>query len=166
MRLGMNAIALYVTVGVTAGLMGVGCAPTVQAPAVQAPAVQVGLANAPALGGTRIADTRVHDVISNGPDSCGRRLDPNAGPLRYRLPPCQGESVSTTVSSSASTSVSTTATAPVAWVGPDDATSQEWMEHYHFGWPCKPSKPQALKGRMVLAWSPVLSPPERACGLQ
>jgi hypothetical protein len=162
MRQGMNAIALCVTVGVTAGWLGMGCAPAVQAPVVQVPVLQVGLANAPALGGTPIADTRVHDVISNGPDSCGRRLDPNAGPLRYRLPPCASESVSATVS----TPVSTRAVAPVAWVGQDDATSQEWMEHYHFGWPCKPSKQQALKGRMVLAWSPVLSPPERACGLQ
>lgn len=165
MRLEMTAIGLYVTVSVTAGFMGVGCGPAVQAPAaqvpasqgaaVQMPALQVGLANAPALGGSPIADARVHDVISDGKDSCGRRLDPNAGPLRYRVFPCPGESAPAT------------AVAPVAWSAtPDDSPSQEWMEHYHFGWPCKPSKHQALKGRMVLAWSPVLSPPERACGLQ
>jgi hypothetical protein len=48
--------------------------------------VQPGLANAPTWGGTTLADPRVHDVIANGPDSCGRKLDP--GPLRYRVIPC------------------------------------------------------------------------------
>jgi len=47
---------------------------------------QAGLSNAPALGGPTAIDSRVHDAIANGPDSCGRRLDP--GPLRYRIPPC------------------------------------------------------------------------------
>jgi hypothetical protein len=36
--------------------------------------VQPGLANAPQLGGTTLADPRVHDVIANGPDSHGRKL--------------------------------------------------------------------------------------------
>src|ERR1700730_819615 len=49
-------------------------------------AVQPGLANAPSLGGTALAEPGVHDVIANGPDSCGRKLDP--GPLRYRVIPC------------------------------------------------------------------------------
>jgi hypothetical protein len=47
--------------------------------------VQSGLANAPALGGSTIVDPRVHDVIANGPDSCGR-LD--LGSQRNRIPPC------------------------------------------------------------------------------
>jgi hypothetical protein len=49
-------------------------------------AVQPGLANAPALGGSTLAAPSVHDAIANGPDSCGRKLDP--GPLRYRVVPC------------------------------------------------------------------------------
>jgi hypothetical protein len=48
--------------------------------------VQPGLTNAPQLGGTTIVDPRVHDVIANGPDSCGRNMD--SGPLRYRVIPC------------------------------------------------------------------------------
>jgi hypothetical protein len=39
--------------------------------------VQMGLANAPRLGETTLADSRVHDAIANGPDSCGRKLDPS-----------------------------------------------------------------------------------------
>ena len=48
--------------------------------------LQSGLANAPQLGGAAVADPRVHDVITNGHDSCGRKLDP--GPLRGRIPAC------------------------------------------------------------------------------
>jgi hypothetical protein len=109
-----------------------------------APTGQLGLANAPGLGGTRIGDTRVHDVISNGPDSCGRRLEPNQGPLRYRLPPCQSEAVPGTTANG------------IPPVARDDAGAQRWMKHYYFGWPCK-ARHGALAQGEVLAWSPELS---------
>jgi hypothetical protein len=51
--------------------------------------VQPGLANAPQLGGTTIADPRVHDVITNGPDSrpAPTRSSVRAPPLEpLRLP--------------------------------------------------------------------------------
>lgn len=48
----------------------------------------VGLANAPSLinGGT--PETRVHDVIANGPDSCERSAFPQGEVLKGHLPPC------------------------------------------------------------------------------
>jgi hypothetical protein len=50
--------------------------------------VQVGLANAPLLinGGT--PETRVHDVIANGHDSCERSAFPPGEVLRGEIPPC------------------------------------------------------------------------------
>jgi hypothetical protein len=50
--------------------------------------VQVGLANAPLLinGGT--PETRVHDVIANGHDSCERSAFPPGEVLRGQIPPC------------------------------------------------------------------------------
>jgi hypothetical protein len=52
---------------------GLGCGPTVEA----------GLANAPSSRRSS-PPRRQHDVISNGPESCG---DKQPGE-RYRLPPC------------------------------------------------------------------------------
>jgi hypothetical protein len=49
--------------------------------------VQVGLANAPWLGG-ETPETRVHDVIANGHDSCERSAFPQGGVLRGQIPPC------------------------------------------------------------------------------
>lgn len=49
--------------------------------------VKAGLANAPKLGTWRTGDTRVHDVISNGDDSCGEG-GVNRSPLRGHYPPC------------------------------------------------------------------------------
>jgi len=49
--------------------------------------VQVGLANAPWLGGATI-ETRVHDAIANGRDSCERSAFPEGGVLRGQVPPC------------------------------------------------------------------------------
>lgn len=56
------------------------------APLACATTVHPGLANAPALGGSPVADVAVHDVVANGPDSCERKLGP--GPLRYQVPSC------------------------------------------------------------------------------
>jgi hypothetical protein len=106
--------------------------------------VHPGLANAPGLGGTRIVDARVHDVIANGQDSCGRRLEPDPGPLRYRLPPCRHESAPGP------------STALVPANPRDGGGGQQWMEHYHFGWPCKARK-EALANGEVVAWSPAFS---------
>jgi hypothetical protein len=115
-------------------LASLGCTPTVHA----------GLANAPGLGGTRIADTRLHDVIANGQDSCGRPLEPNSGPLRYRLPPCRREGVPAT------------SAALVPSGEGDDSVELHWMEHYYFGWPCK-ARQEALANGVALAWSPAFS---------
>jgi hypothetical protein len=52
--------------------------------------VQPGLANAPGLGGAT-AETRVHDAIANGHDSCERSMFPQGGVLRGQVPPCQSE---------------------------------------------------------------------------
>jgi hypothetical protein len=49
--------------------------------------VQVGLANAPVLGGAT-PETRVHDVIANGPDSCERSGFPPGDVLKGHIPPC------------------------------------------------------------------------------
>jgi hypothetical protein len=133
MRLAITAFALW--------LASLGCVPT----------VHPGLANAPGLGGTRIVDARVHDVIANGQDSCGRRLEPDPGPLRYRLPPCRHEVVP---------GPSTALVPPGA---PDDSGGLRWMTHYYFGWPCK-ARQEYLASRDVLGWSPELSPLE-VCGL-
>ena len=52
--------------------------------------VQPGLANAPVLGGAT-PETRVHDVIANGHDSCERSMFPQGGVLRGQVPPCRSE---------------------------------------------------------------------------
>jgi hypothetical protein len=49
--------------------------------------VQVGLANAPILGGAT-PETRVHDVIANGRDSCERSAFPQGHLLRGQIPTC------------------------------------------------------------------------------
>src|SRR5579862_6035308 len=85
-------------------------------------AVQAGLANAPPLGGTSVADSRVHDVIANGRDSCGRKLDP--GPLRYRIFPCPQANPSPHRSTLAVRSTST------------GALITPWVEHYYSHWGC------------------------------
>ena len=119
------------TVGAFVGwLASLGCAP----------AIQPGLANAPALGGTTVADTRVHDVIANGQDSCGRRLSPDPGPLRYRMPPCRSESVQR---------------APPA-VSPSSMREEggglQWMKHYYFDWPCVVKREEPAGGGL-LGWA-------------
>jgi hypothetical protein len=105
-----------------------------------ASAVQPGLANAPALGGARVVDPRVHDAIANGPDSCGGRLDPAASSLRNRFPPCAPLS-----SPTKSAAFVPQASRGDAFVPPAD--------RYNAGWPC----PRAFKksaGEQLVAWSP------------
>jgi hypothetical protein len=83
--------------------------------------VQPGLANVPQLGGTSVSESRIHDVIANGQDSCGRR-DP--GPLRYRVMPCPP----------ASRPPSRPPTpAPAANA---KAVTTPWVEHYYAHWGC------------------------------
>ncbi len=112
--------------------------------------VQTGLSNAPALGGATAEDTRVHDVIANGRDSCGRRLDP--GPLRHRIPPCPR--------------LSRPAADP-ALVAPaprSDDLVTPWLEHFYTGWPCRSLDETDIRN-WPLAWS--YSPSSaRACGIR
>ncbi len=48
----------------------------------------VGLANAPLLTNGGTPETRVHDVIANGPDSCERSSFPQGEVLKGHVPPC------------------------------------------------------------------------------
>jgi hypothetical protein len=50
--------------------------------------IQPGLANAPSLNGT--PETRVHDAIANGHDSCERSMFPQGEVLRGQIPSCAG----------------------------------------------------------------------------
>jgi len=84
--------------------------------------VHPGLANAPRLGEAADADPRVHDVIANGQDSCGRQLDP--GPLRNRLIPCPG-----------ATHPPATAMSFVPSANSNEIV-RPWLEHYHWRWAC------------------------------
>ena len=54
-------------------------------------AVHPGLASGPWLGGNT-PETRVHDAVANGHDSCERAAFPPGGVLRGEIPPCAGES--------------------------------------------------------------------------
>jgi hypothetical protein len=106
------------------------------------PAVQAGLANAPRLGGTAVADTRVNDVISNGDDACGRHGE--TGPLRGRIPPCPG----------AVHPVVSTWLAPTP-SGRSDSLVLPWLEHFYAGWPCPRSAAfsAAVETRSLAAWA-------------
>jgi hypothetical protein len=91
---------------------------------------QAGLSNAPRLGGNSDTDPRVHDAIANGPDSCGRKLDP--GPLRYRVIPCSRANAPSS--------------RPTPAASLDDSAIMQWLKHYHARWPCEGdnSSPVAL----------------------
>jgi hypothetical protein len=110
---------------------------------------QPGLANAPALGGTPVADTRVHDVIANGPDSCGRLLEPDPGPLRHRLLPCRREPVQTA------------GTAFVPLGAHDDEAGLHWLERHYSRWTCDAEG--ARSPGVLVPRSPLLSA-VGACG--
>jgi hypothetical protein len=96
-------------------LAPLGCATTVRA----------GLANAPALGGTPVADATVHDVVANGRDSCERKLGP--GPLRYEVPPCPA--VEQTAPSRR----------PVEPVSSEKGIVTPWVDHYYSRAACSSS---------------------------
>lgn len=102
-----------------------------------APVVQAGLSNVPAPDPTRIADSRVHDVIANGPDSCGRRYAPGPGPLRNQIPPCE----SLPAKWSSNFVVPTTST--------NEATVFRWVEHYYVDWPCRPPSAASTGGDLI-----------------
>jgi hypothetical protein len=67
-----TAIAVLVVVSIQ-----IGCAPRLEG----------GLANAPTLGGVT-PETRVHDAVANGRDSCERSAFPQGEVLRGQVPPC------------------------------------------------------------------------------
>jgi hypothetical protein len=109
-------------------------------------AVRPGLANGPQLGGSAVADARIHDVISNGDDACG--LYAEHGVLRGRIPPCPR------------------VVHPIAatWQPPSAAAKDEslvlpWLEHFYAGWPCPRS--ERARGRS-LAWT---APEATACSV-
>ncbi len=103
-----------------------------------APSVRAGLANAPALGGTPVADARVHDVISNGDEACGMYAE--HGVLRGRIPPCP----------KVAHPIAATWLAPSA-AAKDDSLVLPWLEHFYDGWPCPPSRHGESR---TLAWGP------------
>jgi hypothetical protein len=89
-----------------------------------ATAFRPGLANAPQLNGSQMLDTRVHDAIANGADSCERRL--GAGPLRNEVPACAVAVPS--VSNAPPVSATPAAAVPVPWVKPysDRGSCPSW----------------------------------------
>jgi hypothetical protein len=112
-------------------LAGVGCGSSVRA----------GLANAPRLGGTSTADTRVSDVVSNGDDACGAYAE--HGVLRNRIPPCESWSA-------ARGRPDVEVTLPP--VGePPGALVRPWVDHFYVGWPCL----SATSSRQTKSWLPV-----------
>jgi hypothetical protein len=110
------------------GLLLAGCAPS----------ARPGLANAPRLGGSAVADERVHDVVSNGDDACG--IYAEHGVLRGRIPPCP----------SVAHPIAATWLAPSA-AAKDDSLVLPWLEHFYAGWPCP--RTHAPEPRSI-AWSP------------
>lgn len=103
--------------------------------------VRPGLANAPALSGTPV-DSRVHDAVANGRDSCERRL--GSGPLRNEFPPCASDA------RAANPGMMNYPSSPK---GP----AMPWVQHYYYRrWPCSSWASQV--GRMTLADS-FASPP-------
>ena len=103
--------------------------------------VRAGLANAPRLGGTSTADTRVSDVVSNGDDACGTYAEP--GVLRNRVPPCESWSA-------ARGRPGLELTLPP--VGePPGALVRPWVDHFYVGWPCL----SATSSRQTKSWLPV-----------
>ena len=102
--------------------------------------VQPGLANAPASPTTQGADTRVHDAIANGQDSCGVALDP--GPLRFRIPPCPA--------------IYEAATRPdlLPQARPGESGGHyEWLRHGYQGWSCRLGAKGAVDTTLA-GWSP------------
>lgn len=99
-------------------------------------AVQPGLANAPQLGGSTVVDSRVHDVVADGPDSCGRKLDP--GPLRNRIVPCPRLVHASTAKLPAGGTVDPFAVTP-------------WFLSHYVQWSCALSEPSF--------WPPKDAPP-------
>ncbi len=89
--------------------------------------VQPGLANAPRLGGTTVADPRIHDAIANGPDSCGRTTDP--GILPNRILPCPASSQPRSLP-------------PPAHSPGSEPNFTPWLEHFYSNctWPAQASR--------------------------
>jgi hypothetical protein len=95
-------------------------------PLACATAFRPGLANAPQLNGSQTLDTRVHDAIANGGDSCERRL--GAGPLRNEVPACVVSVPSVSNANPVAPSVTPAAPVPVPWVKPysDRGSCPSW----------------------------------------
>ena len=105
------------------------------APLACATTVHPGLANAPALGGSPVADVTVHDVVANGRDSCERKLGP--GPLRYEVPSCppvERPVLPTIVVNPASS---------------EKGIVMPWVEHYYSRAPCSWSDTEADRMTLV-----------------
>lgn len=101
--------------------------------------VEAGLANGPRLGGSGIADERVHDVISNGVDSCGRFA--THGALRGRTPAC----------ATVTHPVAGATLLPAAAGSKGEGLVGPWLKHFYVGWPCQhPATSAEVK---TLAWA-------------
>ncbi len=85
-----------------------------------ATAVEPGLANGPRLGGLQTADEHVHDVVSNGGDSCGRFAEQS--PLRLHWPACP-----TPVHPMAASFLVPPPGSGPSVVGP-------WLQHFYLDW--------------------------------
>jgi hypothetical protein len=72
--------------------------------------LQFGLANAPVVINAGTTETRVHDVVANGRDSCERRWFPPGQVLRGEIPPC--------VKTERLPRVATFVSPPSAWIAP------------------------------------------------
>jgi hypothetical protein len=109
-----------------------------------APSLQAGLANGPRLGGTGLADERIHDVVSNGDDGCGRHAE--HGPLRNRMPPCS--------------TIAQPVTGTMRWTvgaGGNESLVLPWVQHFYRGWPC--AHPVLAPEAKAVAWEEVVTTP-------
>ncbi len=111
---------------------------------------QVGLANAPRLGGTGLADERVHDAIANGGDACGGYAE--RGSLRGHVPRCPAPGHPS---------------AAASWPGPPtESRVVPWLEHFYVGWPCAPATraPRTTEPKST-AWATSVPPAKTACAV-
>jgi hypothetical protein len=113
--------------------LGVACAAPLLAGC--APSIEPGLANAPRVGGVQTADERVHDVVSNGGDSCGRTAEQS--PLRVRWPACP--------------TVPHPLAASFFVSGPSGNQSlvRPWLEHFYVDWVTPPRSASGSTGAAI-----------------
>lgn len=97
-----------------------------------------GLANGPQLGGTRVADARVGDVVANGNDACRSGGTAEGSALRGKLPPCP------TVEKTRAVPVQLTIHDPRS-----DVVVSDWVRHFYVDWPCQGARADQRHGITV-----------------